>query len=381
MDNDGRSSRTLNWVLGSALIVLWVMALVALPTPHSVRVFSLPWLALLLSFPLAIAAATLLAFQHGAARHLANSHYVFLLGLLSPTLAFGIVAGYQVHEVPLGLMIAGPLVVGAWTVAHLVATTDARPMGALRLAVLGWLVASALMRAIPPVALVIAAGALVALWLAPDDRLPARVAPSSGVGFIAYVILNVAVLIGPGVVVIGYFAWLMVEIEAGTTIVDPLLTIPDFLPAMHADSGNFWALEGARFFASIVALLVGALMVLLWPEVKLSRLGEGLCSGLVVLAAGLGGHASLAGGGMAAALQLVALVLAAGALAQVPRRGRATRMLLGAGVAATVMLGTFGPTAPDMQTGFIAFLADSTWLVLLWLVVYVFALRPLRREA
>ncbi|MBI1290331.1 hypothetical protein GC173_03695 [bacterium] len=376
----GRSLGRTEVLLVSALIVCWVGSVI-LPAPHRIAVVSVAWPLMLLSAIPAIGLAALLALQHAASRHLANSHYVFFFGLLFPGATLAVVGGGLQNQANL-IGVAAPLALlfGPWALAHVVASVDGRPMGAVRIAALGWGVGWCLCRMVPPLASIIVAFAAVGLWQLRDELLPQRVAPSSSVGLGAYILLNVTVLLGPLVVMLSYFYGFYEQIDAVLDSTDPyrdltLMILPD-----AATPENFWALVGARYAGSFLALMLMPVAVMLWPQVRLSRREQGLCAALLLVAAATGGHATVGAGAGALLLQAIALCGASVALATAVRTARWRQAYLAATIASTVALSAWQPTASSIGEAFILLLADSTWMVLLWLPAYLFAIRTLRIE-
>jgi hypothetical protein len=367
-------------MLGSALIVCWLGGSM-LPAPHALAPISIPWVVLLLSAVPAIGLATVLSFQHAASRHLANSHYVVFFGLLFPAITLAVVGGGLQNQ-PHLILAAGALslVFGPWALAHVIASTDGRPMGAVRLAVLAWVAGWCLCRAIPPVVGIVIAGGVGALWLLRDELLPARVAPSPGIGLGMYLLLNVAALLGPLVVMLSYFYGFYEQMDTVLDAADPLGGVMFLITPESATAGNFWALVGARYVSSFVAMAVLPVAVMLWPQMELGRRAQGLCAGLVVIAAATGGHATVGAGMGAFVFQMIALVVATCALARLPRTARWRQALLAIAAGATVALSAWMPMAPSLGEAFLLWLADSTWMVLLWLPAYFFAIRTVRVE-
>ncbi|CAN5237477.1 hypothetical protein BH09SUM1_BH09SUM1_29150 [soil metagenome] len=308
-------------------------------------------------------------------RHLYNSHYAAFFGAFSMAAGMVIIGSVSDDRLLVGIASLGIILSGIWGAAHLWAGVAATGADSLRAGAVAACVAIALMHPNALVVLLCAASAFASVKISlPAEPLEK---PGPGWGMLSFILLNMIVIVGPAVVLLGYTFAMFKQTTEGAML-NPTHGAPNMVFPKVLDTPGFFLVMGARPMIAMAGGCVVAMASLAWPRMKIGSLQRGLCCACATIAAGIGGHL-LFGPSAMAAFASCALLIAASALTSFQERAKRTPAIIAAfAVAFTIMLHSLTGFPESAGYAFLAWVADMMVLLVVWLVGYFAGIRALR---
>lgn len=319
-----------------------------------------------------------------AVRHVIYLHYAVFASLASWTwlAPLPVVLEGSTRWAPYQPVLAGAMLCALpWSLAQLMAVCSARPRNAAAWAFAAVLITLALMRPANTIlfaAILIGGGALVAWVMPARETIPQKTAHDA-VGVVAYLLVNVAAAAGffPVLVLIYWYQFQVGMDYPIDDIAQTILVSRGFVAPLETFPVDVFLL---RFFLLAAGFLVAASLAFLFPKSVTTR------PRIVAAVLAFAGAASATGvytTGMIP-IALLALLFASVAGAMIcttqERRARLPEAMLLGGVAGTIAMQIPAALLERPFPGALVWMLEAAVLAVLWIMIYLFGLRPIRNR-